>query len=309
MLGGHDLMVCAQTGTGNTAAFMLHALQRLAADTVKRPIGAPRILVLTPTRELAQQVTDAALTYGKFLHHARIAAIVGGVSYMQQNRALAQSLEILVATPGWLTDHLNRARLDLSRMELLVLDEADRMLDMGFVEAVEHIAKATPASRQTVLFSATLDGAIARLAKRILRDPQLITVEGSQASHDTGLVVIGQGDTLNEQERTAIGDAPNIAARLQALAEPGSVVVSDRTHQLAAGSFDHRPLGAQDLKGVAEPMSAWQALGERTLETRFDATTGALAAPMVGRGMELDVALRSWQTASQGKLQSAAAVR
>ena len=120
---------------------------------------------------------------------------------------------------------------------------------------------------------------------------------------DTGLVVIGQGDTLNEQERTAIGDAPNIAARLQAAAEPGSVVVSDRTHQLAAGSFDYRPLGAQHLKGVAEPMSAWQVVGECALETRFDATTSALAAPMVGRGMELDVALRAWQSASQGKLQ------
>jgi superfamily II DNA/RNA helicase len=183
VLAGHDLMVCAQTGTGKTAAFMLPALQRLADDTVKRPIGAPRILVLTPTRELAQQVTDAALTYGKFLRHARIAAIVGGVSYIQQNRALAQSLEILVATPGRLTDHLTRGRLDLSRVELLVLDEADRMLDMGFVEAVEHIANATPAARQTVLFSATLDGAIARLAKRILRNPQLISVEGVPESH------------------------------------------------------------------------------------------------------------------------------
>ena len=120
---------------------------------------------------------------------------------------------------------------------------------------------------------------------------------------DTGLVVIGQGDTLSEQERTAIGDAPNIAARLQALAEPGSVVVSDRTHQLAAGSFDYRSLGAQDLKGVAEPMPAWQVLGERTLATRFDATTGTRAAPMVGRGMELEVALRCWQAAMQGKLQ------
>ncbi len=183
MLGGRDLMVCAQTGTGKTAAFMLPALERLAADTVKRPVGAPRILVLTPTRELAQQVTDAAVTYGKFLRHARIAAIVGGVSYMQQNRALAQSLEILVATPGRLTDHLTRGRLDLSRVELLVLDEADRMLDLGFVDAVEHIANATPAARQTVLFSATLDGAIGRLAKRILREPQLISVAGAKAKH------------------------------------------------------------------------------------------------------------------------------
>jgi superfamily II DNA/RNA helicase len=183
VLAGHDLMVCAQTGTGKTAAFILPALQRLAADGQKRPIGAPRILVLTPTRELAQQVTEAAATYGKFMRHARIAAVVGGVSYVQQNRALAQSLDILIATPGRLTDHLQRGRLDLSRVELLVLDEADRMLDMGFVEAVEHIARATPAARQTLLFSATLDGAIARLAKRILRQPRLIRVDGSKESH------------------------------------------------------------------------------------------------------------------------------
>ena len=183
VLAGHDLMVCAQTGTGKTAAFMLPALQRLGTDPVKQPRGAPRILVLTPTRELAQQVTDAAMKYGKFLRHASVAAIVGGVSYIQQNRALAQSLDILVATPGRLTDHLTRGRLDLSRVELLVLDEADRMLDMGFVEAVEHIANATPASRQTVLFSATLDGASARLAKRILREPKLISVAGAKERH------------------------------------------------------------------------------------------------------------------------------
>ena len=183
VLAGHDLMVCAQTGTGKTAAFMLPALQRLAADDQKRPIGAPRVLVLAPTRELAQQVTEAAATYGKFMRHARIAAVVGGVSYVLQNRALAHSLDILVATPGRLTDHLKRGRVDLSRVELLVLDEADRMLDMGFVEAVENIAQATPATRQTLLFSATLDGAIARLAKRILRQPRLISVEGSKDSH------------------------------------------------------------------------------------------------------------------------------
>jgi superfamily II DNA/RNA helicase len=158
-------------------------LQRLAEDRNKRPIGAPRILVLTPTRELAQQVTDAAATYGKFMRHVRIAAVVGGVSYLPQNRALAQTLDILVATPGRLTDHLQRGRVDLSQVELLVLDEADRMLDMGFLEPVEAIAQATPAGRQTVLFSATLDGAIAGLAKRILRKPRLISVEGARDKH------------------------------------------------------------------------------------------------------------------------------
>jgi superfamily II DNA/RNA helicase len=183
VLAGHDLMVCAQTGTGKTAAFMLPALQRLMEDGPGKSIRAPRILVLTPTRELAQQVTEAAVTYGKFVRQVRIAAVVGGVSYPQQNRALSQPLDILIATPGRLIDQLDRGRADLSRVELLVLDEADRMLDMGFVEAVERIAKATPATRQTLLFSATLDGDIARLAKRLLREPKLISVDGARERH------------------------------------------------------------------------------------------------------------------------------
>jgi superfamily II DNA/RNA helicase len=180
---GHDLMVCAQTGTGKTAAFMLPALTRLAEVGEAKWGRAPRILVLTPTRELAQQVTEAAVTYGKFMRHVRIAAVVGGVSYVQQNRALSQPLDILVATPGRLIDQMDRGRVDLSHVELLVLDEADRMLDMGFVEAVERIAKATPATRQTLLFSATLDGNISRLAKRLLRQPKLISVDGARERH------------------------------------------------------------------------------------------------------------------------------
>lgn len=183
VLAGHDLMVCAQTGTGKTAAFMLPALQRLGDGGDGRSTRSPRILVLTPTRELAQQVTDASLTYGKFMRYARIAAVVGGVSYPQQIRALSQPLDILVATPGRLIDHLERRRADLSRVELLVLDEADRMLDMGFVEAVERIAEATPATRQTLLFSATLDANIARLARQLLREPKLISVDGARERH------------------------------------------------------------------------------------------------------------------------------
>jgi class 3 adenylate cyclase/tetratricopeptide (TPR) repeat protein len=120
---------------------------------------------------------------------------------------------------------------------------------------------------------------------------------------DTGLVVIGQGEALSEQERTAVGDAPNIAARLQGLAAPGSVVISERTRQLAPGDFNWRDLGAHALKGITEPVHAWQVAGERASETRFDAATGGLTAPMVGREMELDLALRAWQQAHQGKLQ------
>jgi superfamily II DNA/RNA helicase len=184
VIAGHDLMVCAQTGTGKTAAFMLPSLNRLGDDAQAKPSrGAPRMLVLTPTRELAQQVTDAAATYGKFMRHIRIAAVVGGVSYIPQNRALSQPLDILVATPGRLIDHMERGRVDLTRVELLILDEADRMLDMGFLEDVERIAKATPQKRQTLLFSATLDGDIARLGKRLLREPKLISMAGAKERH------------------------------------------------------------------------------------------------------------------------------
>ncbi|MEW6611612.1 MAG: DEAD/DEAH box helicase [Pseudomonadota bacterium] len=181
-LEGRDLMASAQTGTGKTAAFVLPALQRLQSPAPVKGRG-PRVLVLTPTRELATQVQDAIKRYARFTK-LRVGAIVGGVPYPAQERLLAQPLDLLVATPGRLIDHMQRKRVDFSRLELLVLDEADRMLDMGFIEPVEQIAAATPANRQTLLFSATLEGSIARLAARMLRDPVRIQVAGVQEKHD-----------------------------------------------------------------------------------------------------------------------------
>ena len=151
---GHDLMASAQTGTGKTAAFMLPALHRIAQPATVRSKG-PRVLVLTPTRELAQQVSDAAAKYGKHMR-LKVVSILGGMPYPLQNKLLSSPVDILVATPGRLIDHIERGRIDFSRLEMLVLDEADRMLDMGFVDDVERIANATPATRQTLLFSATL---------------------------------------------------------------------------------------------------------------------------------------------------------
>src|SRR5450756_1529802 len=168
-LNGEDLIASAQTGTGKTAAFMLPALQRLLAAPLK-PGRGPRVLVLTPTRELAQQVNEAARKYGRGMR-VNTVSILGGMPYPLQNRLLSQPVDILVATPGRLIDHINRGRIDFSRLELLVLDEADRMLDMGFIEDVERIVLATPATRQTLLFSATMDGPIAKLAQRILMNP------------------------------------------------------------------------------------------------------------------------------------------
>jgi superfamily II DNA/RNA helicase len=183
LLAGHDIMASAQTGTGKTAAFMLPALHRLASPSKISGRG-PRVLVLTPTRELALQVSEAASKYGKHLARIRVVSILGGMPYPLQNKLLSQPVEILVATPGRLIDHIQRGRIDFSRLEMLVLDEADRMLDMGFIDDVEKIASATPADRQTLLFSATLDSAIANIAARLLKSPKRIQIATSQARLD-----------------------------------------------------------------------------------------------------------------------------
>jgi ATP-dependent RNA helicase RhlE len=177
-LAGKDIIASAQTGTGKTAAFVLPLLQRLSATTL--PQGAqrtPRALVLTPTRELAQQVQQATVTYGRFLT-LRAASIYGGVGMEPQIKALRRGADIVVATPGRLLDHMERRTVDLSRIQILVLDEADRMLDMGFINDIRKIINAIPKNRQTLLFSATITNDIASMAAGFLRDPQ--TVEAGE---------------------------------------------------------------------------------------------------------------------------------
>ena len=175
LLSGHDVMASAQTGTGKTAAFMLPALHLLSTPSTVHSRG-PRVLVLTPTRELALQVSEAATKYGKYLPRTKVVSILGGMPYPVQNKLLSQHVDILVATPGRLIDHIQRGRIDFSRLEMMVLDEADRMLDMGFIDDVERIASATPTTRQTLLFSATLDSAIDKVAARLLKSPKRIQI-------------------------------------------------------------------------------------------------------------------------------------
>ena len=163
-LTGRDVVGSAQTGTGKTAAFLLPILNRLAAT----PGRALRALVLVPTRELAEQVLERARAYGSHLN-LRAAAIYGGVGMEPQTRALKQGVEIVVATPGRFLDHMSRRHVDLSHVEVLVLDEADRMLDMGFAPDVRRILDALPEVRQTLLFSATISVDVDRLAQRALR--------------------------------------------------------------------------------------------------------------------------------------------
>ncbi len=175
-LEGTDLLVSSQTGSGKTAAFMLPCLHRLDRPSAL-PGRGPRVLVLVPTRELAQQVTKAADTYGKFLKRLRVVAVVGGAPFHVQAKLLSQPVDVVVATPGRLIDHLERGRIDFSRLETLILDEADRMLDMGFIDDIEAIIARTPATRQTLLFSATLEGVVGRLASRVTKHARRIEIE------------------------------------------------------------------------------------------------------------------------------------
>ena len=186
LLAGRDVIGSAQTGTGKTAAFVLPALHRLAQNpqpsaAKHRLASAPRVLVLAPTRELAQQVAEQAVRYGQRLRVTTV-CLYGGAPYPVQNRQLARGADLLVATPGRLLDHVERGRVDLSRLEVLVLDEADRMLDLGFAGDVERVCACTPATRQTVLFSATFDGAAGRLAAKLARDPVRVDVRSERAA-------------------------------------------------------------------------------------------------------------------------------
>ncbi|MER2553180.1 MAG: DEAD/DEAH box helicase [Thauera sp.] len=178
-IAGQDLLVSSHTGSGKTAAFTLPALQKII-DRRPTPGSGPRVLVLTPTRELAQQVEKAVQTYGKALRGLNTACLVGGAPMFAQIKQLQRQCDVVVATPGRLLDHLTRRKIKLSDVEVLILDEADRMLDMGFAEDIDAIVAATPAKRQTLLFSATLDGVVGNLASRLTRNPQRIEIEVAQ---------------------------------------------------------------------------------------------------------------------------------
>jgi superfamily II DNA/RNA helicase len=199
-LEGRDLMVSSSTGSGKTASFVLPALTRVLAarnDAAQRrghddaPSGrpargqvhGPRVLVLVPTRELAIQVSKAAMGYGRHVRGLRVATVVGGVPYGLQLRQLSGPLDILIATPGRLMDHMQSGKAMLSNVEMLVLDEADRMLDMGFIDDIQFIGQALPRERQTMMYSATFGGHVGRLAQTLLRDPQRVAVDSHTDTH------------------------------------------------------------------------------------------------------------------------------
>ncbi|MDF3036911.1 MAG: box helicase, partial [Paucimonas sp.] len=174
VLGGHDLMAAAQTGTGKTAGFTLPVLQLLSSRPAKTRLK-PRVLVLTPTRELAAQVEESVRTYGKYLP-LKSAVIYGGVGMAPQTKALRGGVDIIVATPGRLLDHVGERNVDLSAIEIFILDEADRMLDMGFIHDIRKVVALLPKQKQTLMFSATFSDEIRTLAASYLRNPQQVEV-------------------------------------------------------------------------------------------------------------------------------------
>ncbi|MBC3886372.1 DEAD/DEAH box helicase [Undibacterium griseum] len=221
---GRDLLVSSQTGSGKTAAFMLPALHKLATAEVvsysnektpnqerqsarsrgDRPrfvAAKPKMLVLTPTRELALQVTTATDKYGAYTRRLKAVSILGGMPYPKQMQLLSRNPEILVATPGRLIDHMESGKIDFSELQMLVLDEADRMLDMGFIEDIEKIVAATPPTRQTMLFSATLDGVVGNMAKRITTEPMVIQIAGSASKHENIQQKVHFVDDLSHKNR------------------------------------------------------------------------------------------------------------
>lgn len=222
---GRDLLVSSQTGSGKTAAFMLPALHKFAtaADQLDPSAGKtsnqerqsarargerprfqaakPKMLVLTPTRELALQVTTATDNYSAYSRRVKAVSILGGMPYPKQMQLLARNPEILVATPGRLIDHMESGKIDFSELQILVLDEADRMLDMGFIDDIEKIVAATPATRQTMLFSATLDGVVGNMARRITKDPMIIQIASSATKHENIQQRVHFVDDLSHKNR------------------------------------------------------------------------------------------------------------
>ncbi len=200
VLNGSDLRASAQTGTGKTAAFILPSLNLLTVPSNK-PGKGPRILILVPTRELAMQVAVEAAKYSKYCSRVKTVCIYGGAPYPPQNRDLAKPHEILVATPGRLIDHMERGKIDFSRIEMLILDEADRMLDMGFIKPVEQIASALPKTHQTLMFSATLAENVLKLSNRLLKNPIEIRVAPERINHENIEQRLHKVDNLEHKYR------------------------------------------------------------------------------------------------------------
>ena len=278
LLAGRDILAEAPTGTGKTAAFALPMIQRLGAQ--RAPGGRPRALVLTPTRELAIQVGEAIHRYGQPFG-MRVLPVYGGQAIGQQLRGLARGVDVLVATPGRAVDHLNRATIALDAIEVVVLDEADEMLDMGFAEDLEAILTATPTTRQTALFSATISPPIAKIAKRHLRDAVRIRIDRERRSRESAAKVRQVAYIVRRPDKSvALG-------RILDLEDPTSALVFARTR----GEVDElaQRLAAQGHDTAALHGGMIQEQRDRVMgRFREGALDVLVATDVAARGLDID---------------------
>ncbi|MGE0715537.1 MAG: DEAD/DEAH box helicase [Alphaproteobacteria bacterium] len=277
LLAGRDLLGIAQTGTGKTAAFALPILQRLSADRRPPMRKSARALILSPTRELAAQIHDSFRTYGRHLG-LRTALAFGGVPLGAQIRALANGVDVLVATPGRLIDHLDSGAVRLDQVEILVLDEADHMLDMGFIHAVRRIVRALPRRRQNMFFSATMPKEIASLAADILTDPvrvEVAPVATTAERVDQGVVFVDQGQKAS------------LLAMMIRSAEPRLMLVFTRTKHGADRVVRYLEQGG--IAAAAIHGNKSQGQRERALaDFRGGRTRILVATDIAARGIDVD---------------------
>jgi ATP-dependent RNA helicase RhlE len=277
LLQGRDLLGCAQTGTGKTAAFALPILQRLAEYKDKPRSKEVRTLILTPTRELAHQIEESFRVYGRYLKFNQ-AAVFGGVSIKNQIRALSRGVDVLVATPGRLLDLYNQGCLRMDKIDVFVLDEADQMLDMGFLPDVKKIFSAIPETRQTVLFSATLPPEIVRLTHKFLNDPIKVSVTPPSSTVE------------KVDQRILFVDRENKNALLESILEDESVyrvLVFTRTKHGAnriAKNLSKKRIRTEAIHGNKSQAARMQALNKfRSGHVRV-----LVATDVASRGLDVD---------------------
>jgi ATP-dependent RNA helicase RhlE len=277
LLQGRDLLGIAQTGTGKTAAFVLPMLQRLGGNRRHLLPRSARALILAPTRELATQISDSVKTYGRHsgLRHA---VIMGGVSQRAQVKAMARGVDILIATPGRLIDLVDQRQVDLGRVTHLVLDEADRMLDMGFIRDVRKVIARLPKTCQSMLFSATMPKEVARLANDILKDPVRVEIAAKTVAVDRIDQRVHHAD--RGAKRKLLGD-------LLADSRLSRVIVFTRTKRGA--DCVAKQLAASGVCVVAMHGDKSQAARERALDSFRDGRSRVLVATdIVARGIDVD---------------------
>jgi ATP-dependent RNA helicase RhlE len=277
LLQGRDLLGCAQTGTGKTAAFALPILQHLANVDKPRTPNRPRVLVLAPTRELAAQIGDSFKAYGAHLR-LRVAVIFGGVGQGPQVQALRTGVDTLVATPGRLLDLMEQKLVALDRVEVFVLDEADRMLDMGFIRDIRRIVPKLPSDRQTLLFSATMPKEIAQLAGEMLRDPARVSV----APAATPVEKIEQEVMFVDK-----ADKPRLLVDVLREEEPERVLVFTRTKHGAnrvVQQLERDKITAEAIHGNKSQSARLRALGN----FKSGHTQVLVATDIAARGLDID---------------------